>query len=47
MIGALGIVTKDLENYLKEIPGNIETNAVQKIAILGTAHILWKALMMQ
>ena len=47
VVGALGIITKDFEKYIEEIPGEINIIEVQKIAMLGTAHILRKALMMR
>ena len=44
MIGALGLVKKGLERYIYNIPGNINIFEIQKIAILGTAHILRRVL---
>ena len=44
IIGALGVINKSLTKYLKEIPGNITKDELQKITLLGTAHILRKAL---
>ncbi len=44
VIGALGLVKKGLAKFTDRIPGNINTNDVQKIALLGTAHILRKIL---
>ena len=46
VIGALGIISKDFENYIKDIPGAIDGREAQKIALLGTAHILRKVLML-
>jgi len=43
--GAAGTVSKSLTQYLSNVPGNNEIKKLQKIAILGTAHILWKVLM--
>ena len=40
VIGALGLIKKDLEKYNKEIPGNIKISELQKIALLGTSCIL-------
>ena len=40
IIGALGTATSGIEEYLKLISPNIQFNMVQKIALLGTAHIL-------
>jgi hypothetical protein len=36
---------KHLRIYLSHILGKCEIKGIQKIAILGTAHILWKVLM--
>jgi hypothetical protein len=47
VIGALGLVSKDFEANLKEIPGKISESEVQKISLMGTAHILRKVLMMK
>jgi hypothetical protein len=44
IIGALGLVKKGLENYTNKIPGNIQLEELQKIALLGTAHILRRVL---
>ena len=44
IIGALGVTNKSFPKYAKEIPGNISTAEIQKIALLGTARILRKAL---
>ena len=35
---------KGLEKYIKQIPANIKINELQKITLLGTAHILRKTL---
>ena len=40
VIGALGTVCKDINDYLKTISPNIEFRTVQKTALLGTAYIL-------
>jgi hypothetical protein len=45
IIGATGTVSKSLGQYLSNIPGLHEIQEVQKIAILGTAHMLGKVLM--
>ena len=42
--GALGLIQKGLEKYKQQIPGNIKIYEVQKITLLGTSHILRKAL---
>lgn len=44
IIGATGFVSKDFKGYLSKIPGKHNPNQLQKIAILGTAHILRKVL---
>ena len=44
IIGALGLVKKGLDNYTDKIPGNIHLEELQKIALLGTAHILRRVL---
>ena len=45
IIGATGSISKSLRQYLSNIPGRHEIKALQKIAILGTALILWKVMM--
>ena len=42
--GALGVIKKGSEKLVSEIPGNIFLWEIQKTALLGTAHILRKAL---
>ena len=44
VIGALGLMKKGVEQYTNRIPGNINIYEVQKIALLGTAHILRRVL---
>jgi hypothetical protein len=44
IIGATGTISKSFRKYVSSIPGNHEVRELQKIAILGTAHILWKVL---
>ena len=44
VIGTLGLLKKGLENYIQQIPGNITIHELQKIKLLGTSHILRKAL---
>jgi hypothetical protein len=44
IIGATGIISKSLRQYLSNIPGKHEIEELQKTAILGTAHILRKVL---
>ena len=45
IIGATGTISKTFRKYVSNIPGNHEVKELQKIAILGTAHILRKVLM--
>jgi len=42
--GATGTVPKSFRKYVSDIPGNHDIKELQKTAILGTAHILWKVL---
>ena len=42
--GALGLEKKGLGKYVNKIPGNINIEELQKISLLGTAHILRKVL---
>ncbi|XP_020899453.1 uncharacterized protein LOC110238147 [Exaiptasia diaphana] len=44
VIGALGLIKKGMEKYVKKIPGNIRVQEIQKVALLGPAHILRRAL---
>jgi hypothetical protein len=44
IIGATGIVTKGLRKNLEAIPGKHSIDSLQKTAILGTSHIIWKVL---
>jgi hypothetical protein len=44
-IGANGTISKSLRKYSNNIPGKHEVKELQKIVILGTAHILRKILM--
>jgi len=43
--GATGTVSKRCKQYLNNIAGKYEIKELQKPAILGTAHKLWKVLM--
>jgi hypothetical protein len=43
--GATGTISKSFRKYLSSIPGKHDMKELQKTAILGTAHILWKVLM--
>jgi hypothetical protein len=45
IVGATGTISKSFRKYLSNVPGNHEIKELQKTAILGTAHILWKVLM--
>jgi hypothetical protein len=45
IIGASGTISKSLTQYLSNIPGKHEIKELQKTAILGTAHVLWRVLM--
>ena len=47
VVGALGIMSKDFEKYLKELPSDVSSKQIQKIALLGTAHILRKILSLE
>ena len=44
VIGALGLVKKGLEKYVERIPANTNIEDLQKISLLGTAHILREVL---
>ena len=46
VVGALGLISNDFINYLKEIPGEACCKEIQKIGLMGTAHILRKSLSM-
>ena len=43
-VGALGLITKGLSKYINQIPGQVNVDMVQKIVLLGSAHILRKTL---
>jgi hypothetical protein len=45
IIGATGTISKSFRKYVSTIPGNHDVRELQKTAILGTAHIIWKVLM--
>jgi hypothetical protein len=47
IIGATGTISKSFRKYGGTIPGNHDARELQKIAILGTAHILRKVLMLK
>jgi hypothetical protein len=44
IIGATGTISKSFRKCVSSIPGHHEVRELQKIAILGTAHILRKLL---
>jgi len=44
IIGATGIVTRSLRKNLEAVPGKHSIDSLQKTAILGTSHIIWKVL---
>jgi hypothetical protein len=44
IIDATGTISKSFRKYVSNIPGNHEVKELQKIAILGTAHIIRKVL---
>jgi hypothetical protein len=44
IIGVTGVLTRSLGNNLEAIPGKHSVDSLQTMAILGTAHIIRKAL---
>jgi len=44
IIGAIGIVTRNLRKNLETVPGKHWIDSLQKTAILGTSHIIRKVL---
>ena len=46
VVGALGLVKKGFKTYINQIPGYIRIEELQKIALLGSAHILRRMLSM-
>ena len=40
VMGALGTIRKDMENYPNKMPGNINIHELQKIIPFSTAHLL-------
>ena len=44
VMGTLGTIKKDMENYTNEIPDNINIYELQKITLLSTAHLLMRVL---
>jgi hypothetical protein len=43
--GATGTISKSFRKHMSNIPGHCDVKELQKTAILGTAHTLWKVLM--
>ncbi len=44
VIGATGVVERNMTKYLNKIPGKHNVYNLQRSAVLGTAHILRKVL---
>jgi hypothetical protein len=44
IISATGTISKSFRKYVSNIPGNHEVQELQKIGILGAAHIFPKVL---
>jgi len=44
VIETLGLIKKGMEGYIQKIPGDTKIQELQKITLLGTSHILRKAL---
>ena len=44
VIGALGLIKRGYEKYKQQILGKIKIHELQNITLLGTSHILRKAL---
>jgi hypothetical protein len=44
IIGATGVVTRSLRKNLEAVPGKHSIDSLQKTDVLGTAHIIRKAL---
>jgi hypothetical protein len=42
--GPTGIVTRSLRKNSEDIPGKHSIDSLQKPAVLGTSHIIWKVL---
>ena len=40
VMGPLGTIKKDTQNYTDKFPGNINIHELQKITLLSTAHLL-------
>ena len=44
VIGALGVIKKQLKKYVDKIPGTVSIDELQKVTLLGAAHSLRKVL---
>ena len=44
IIGATGIVTRGIKKNSEAIPGKHSIDSLQKTAVHGTSHIVWKVL---
>ena len=44
VIGALAVIKKGIEKHIYKIPGKINITELQKIALLGSSHIVRKVL---
>ena len=44
VMGALGTIKKDMENYANKMPGNINMHELQKITLHSTTHLLRRVL---
>ena len=44
VIGALGATSTQFQDHLEELPCQVYPSQIQKIALLGTAHIIRKVL---
>jgi hypothetical protein len=44
VIAATGTISKSFRKHVSDTPGHHDVKELQKTAILGTAHILWKVL---
>ena len=44
IVGALGLVRNRMKEHVSKIPGQISIEEIQKIVLLGTSHILRRAL---
>ena len=42
VIGALGMIKRDTQNFIEQIPGKSTLQEMQKIVLTNTAHILRK-----